>query len=47
MEDEIYELRSLIYEIIKTLDGRDDSVKEWIEDQLEDIESTTDYKVGK
>lgn len=47
MEDEIYALRSLLHEIIETLDGRDDSVKEWIEDQLENIESTTGYKEDK
>lgn len=39
MENEIYALRQLLADIIETLDGRDDSVKTWIEERLEDIES--------
>lgn len=39
MEEEIYLLRTLIKDIIETLDGRDNSVKSWIEEQLEDIPS--------
>lgn len=38
MKEEIIELRSLIEDIIETLDGRDDSVKSWIEERLEDID---------
>lgn len=37
MKEEIIELRNLIEDIIETLDGRDDSVKSWIEERLEDI----------
>jgi hypothetical protein len=42
MEAEIYSLRALLADIIQTLDGRDNSVKEWIENRLEEIESTTE-----
>lgn len=37
MKEEIIELRNLIEDIIEALDGRDDSVKSWIEERLEDI----------
>lgn len=42
MEQEIEELRNLINDIINTLDGRDDSVKEWIQERLEDIIPVSD-----
>jgi hypothetical protein len=44
MEEEIIELRNLIYEIIETLNGRDDSVKEWIEERLSNIEDEFNYQ---
>ena len=44
MEEEIIELRKLIYEIIETLNGRDDSVKEWIEERLSNIEDEFNYQ---
>lgn len=34
----LYQYRRLVKDIIETLDGRDDSVKEWIEEQVKEIE---------
>ncbi len=34
----LYQYRNLVKDIIETLDGRDDSVKEWIEEQVKEIE---------
>lgn len=39
-KEEIMELGNLIEDIIETLDGRDDSVKSWIEERLEDIDQS-------
>ncbi len=36
-QEEIEALRRLIQDVIQTLNGRDDSVKEWIEEQLDEI----------
>lgn len=37
MEEEIYLLRLLIKDIIETLNDRDESVKSWIIEQLDEI----------
>lgn len=37
LKQEVSELRLLINDIIHTLKGRDDSVKEWIEERLAEI----------
>lgn len=39
-KEEIMELENLIEDIIETLDGRDDFVKSWIEERLEDIDQS-------
>jgi len=41
-EGEIIELRSLLKDVIETLTDRDDSVKDWIVEQLRGIEQTID-----
>ena len=38
MEDKLEFYKMLVKDIIETLDGRDDSVKEWIEESLKEIE---------
>lgn len=38
LESKLYDYKRLVQEIIETLDGRDDSVKEWIEEQVKRIE---------
>ena len=43
MEDEIIELRFLLKDVIETLDGKDDSVKEWIKERLSTIKSSTEF----
>lgn len=40
MEEEITILRLLIKDIIEILDGKDDSVKSWIQEQLDLIPKT-------
>ena len=42
LEGEIIELRSLLKDVIETLTDRDDSVKDWIVDQLRGIEQNID-----
>ncbi len=37
LQSENYLLKLLIKDIIETLDGRDDSVKEWIQDRMKGI----------
>lgn len=37
LKQEVSELRLLINDIVDTLKGRDDSVKEWIEERLAEI----------
>lgn len=37
LKQEVSELRLLINDIIDTLNGRDDSVREWIEERLAEI----------
>lgn len=36
--EKLHAYQRLIKDIIETLDGRDDSVKEWIEKEVSDIE---------
>lgn len=40
MEEEIRLLRLLIADIIETLDGRDNSVKDWVEERLSEIDQS-------
>lgn len=38
LQSENYLLKLLIKDIIETLEGRDDSVKEWIQERIKEIE---------